>query len=91
MGSQRNDSAEADTGFATQGGRIMGSLPLMSPEQFTAPSEVTVVSDVYSFGVVLYEMLTGRLLYVASCVAERVQRMLHEVPVSLSGKEIVPT
>ncbi len=81
-GSQGNDNAETNAGFATQCGTIMGSLPWMSPEQFTAPSEVTVVSDVYSFGVVLYEMLTGKMPYTASTGTEWMQKVLHEIPVS---------
>lgn len=82
MGSQRNDGVETDAGFATQCGKIMGSLPWMSPEQFTAPSEVTVVSDVYSFGVVLYELLTGKMPYAATNGTEWMRKVLHETPVS---------
>jgi eukaryotic-like serine/threonine-protein kinase len=69
-----------DAGFATQCGEIMGSLPWMSPEQLTAPSEVTVTSDVYSFGMVLYEMLTGRMPFTASNSAEWIRRILNETP-----------
>jgi serine/threonine protein kinase len=84
-GSQPNDHGGTDAGFATRFGSIVGSLPWMSPEQFTAPNEVTVVSDVYSFGVVLYEMLTGKLPYAASSGAEWMQKAIREIPVCLAS------
>jgi len=76
---QGTGTAKASTaGFATECGRIMGSLPWMSPEQFTAPSDVTVASDIYSFGVVLYEMYTGKMPY--SLDGDWLRRVLHEIP-----------
>lgn len=76
---QGTGTAKASTaGFATECGRIMGSLPWMSPEQFTAPGDVTVASDIYSFGVVLYEMYTGKMPY--SLDGDWLRRVLHEIP-----------
>jgi len=76
---QETGTAKASTaGFATECGRIMGSLPWMSPEQLTAPSDVTVASDIYSFGVVLYEMYTGKMPY--SLDGDWLRRVLHEIP-----------
>jgi len=44
----------------TRKGRIIGTLPYMSPEQIQA-KPVDVRSDTYALGVLLYEMLTGKL------------------------------
>ena len=76
------DTGPTDTSFATECGKVMGSLPWMSPEQFMAPDKVTTTSDVYSFGVVLYEMLTGRMPYDASNAEEWTRKVLQEIPVS---------
>ena len=89
-GSGETAEARTDAGFVTQCGKIMGSLPWMSPEQFTAPNAVTVASDVYSFGVVLYQMLTGRMPFTASNSEDWIKKILHETPtppVSTSGAD----
>ena len=44
----------------TRKGRIIGTLPYMSPEQIQGKS-VDLRADVYALGVLLYEMLTGKL------------------------------
>ncbi|MFN2544382.1 MAG: protein kinase [Actinomycetota bacterium] len=44
---------------ATTTGRVLGSVPYLSPEQVQG-SDVDARSDVYACGVVLYETLTGK-------------------------------
>jgi len=47
-----------------QGGRIMGTLPYMSPEEARGDRDaLDVRSDVYSLGVVFYELMTDALPY----------------------------
>ena len=45
----------------TRQGALLGTLPYMSPEQFTGdPAQIDVRCDVYALGVIGYEMLVGK-------------------------------
>ncbi|NUP45612.1 MAG: protein kinase [Streptomyces sp.] len=52
-------SYAVDNEALTMTGRLIGTPPFMSPEQFTAPREVTGASDVFSLGSVLVYAATG--------------------------------
>ncbi len=61
--SEASDAAKEQK--LTQAGMVLGTLPYMSPEQFTG-KELDNRSDIYSLGVMAYEMLTSQLPFKAN-------------------------
>lgn len=57
----------------------VGTPAYMSPEQI-AGTEVTVRSDIYSLGLVLYELFTGKAVFVGKTVADLSRQHLEAVP-----------
>jgi len=68
--------AQTVTLGGTREGTILGTASYMAPEQARGRA-VDRRADIWAFGVVLYEMLTGRRLFVAESVVETLGAVLH--------------
>jgi len=69
-------------------GTAAGTPGYMSPEQLTGGT-VDSRSDVFAFGAVLYEMVTGRRVFVRSSAADTAAAVLRDTPKAPS--ELVPS
>jgi tetratricopeptide (TPR) repeat protein len=81
------DADLAATTLHTEVGKLIGTLPYMSPEQVSGdPDELDTRSDVYSLGVVLYELLAGSTPYeVSRGRIHEAARVIAEVPARRLG------
>lgn len=64
FGLARFTENEPGATMATELGRLVGTVPYMSPEQVCGlTDQIDVRTDVYALGLLLFELLTGRLPY----------------------------
>jgi serine/threonine protein kinase len=70
----------AETQGLTMTGATIGTPSYMSPEQCEAKRELTGASDQYSLGIVAYEMLAGRLPFLADTTIGLLYAQVHEPP-----------
>lgn len=75
----------ADTGpeSKTSTNVVVGTPNYMAPEQFTDSSKVDHRADVWAMGVVIYEMLAGRVPFLASNYQELLYKIAHAAPTPL--------
>ncbi|MEQ8788640.1 MAG: serine/threonine-protein kinase [Pirellulaceae bacterium] len=67
----------------TMTGGIIGTPSYMPPEQAGGRGDqIGVCSDVYSLGAVLYQLLTGSPPFRSANVAQTIQQVLHDEPIS---------
>ncbi|MER6028429.1 serine/threonine-protein kinase [Streptomyces sp. NPDC001851] len=76
--SRAAESTAADD--LTQTGRVMGTPPFMSPEQFTSPHEVGPATDVFSLGAVVAYAATGRGPFDSASHWETATRVVEREP-----------
>jgi outer membrane protein assembly factor BamB len=73
-------SRAADNQALTATGRLIGTPPFMSPEQFAAPRDVTAASDVFSLGSLLVFAATGKGPFDADSPYLTGYQVMHEQP-----------
>ena len=74
-------SRAADNQTLTVTGRVIGTPPFMSPEQFAAPRDVTAASDVFSLGTLLVYAATGNRPFDGGSPYTTGYQVVHEQPV----------
>jgi serine/threonine protein kinase/tetratricopeptide (TPR) repeat protein len=65
----------ANEATMTQAGEVVGSLPYLSPEMIHGET-VDLRADIWAFGVILYEMLSGKRLFLGQTAAETMMKII---------------
>ncbi|MFJ4831613.1 PQQ-binding-like beta-propeller repeat protein [Streptomyces sp. NPDC088747] len=73
-------SRAADNQALTVTGRLIGTPPFMSPEQFVSPRDVTAASDVFSLGSLLVYAATGNRPFVGGSPYLTGYQVMYEEP-----------
>ncbi len=71
----------------TEVGKVMGTVPYMSPEQVQG-RELDRRSDIFSMGVILHEMITGSRPFGGESSADLISSILRDVPESVTDLKV---
>src|SRR5439155_702068 len=74
----------SETQGLTMTGATIGTPSYMSPEQCEAKRELSGASDQYSLGIVAYELLAGRLPFLADTTIGLLYAQVHEPPQAIA-------
>jgi serine/threonine-protein kinase len=78
-------SGEAEApGVLTQTGQIFGSPNYMSPEQLRSATDVDGRTDIWALGVVFYELVSGKLPFGGTSMADVLAAVVRDPPAPLS-------
>ena len=89
MGSSNITNSPTITMAATRAGVILGTAAYMPPEQAKG-KPVDKRADIWAFGVVLFEMLTGRQMFVGETAPETLASVMRDDPKWQTLTEDVP-
>ncbi len=76
---------DPSTAPLTHTSAIMGSPNYMCPEQLVATKNVDMRADIWALGVVLYELIGGKVPFVAETMPEIIGLILQNKPLSISA------
>jgi eukaryotic-like serine/threonine-protein kinase len=78
--SKMTDRSGVAAGAATATSALMGSPLYMSPEQMRSAKDVDARTDLWALGVILFELVTGRPVFLGESVTELAIRVANEAP-----------
>jgi len=80
-------SDDQKTEALTREGRVMGTMPYMSPEQVQGKT-LDARSDIFSMGVILYELATGKRPFGGATSADLISSILRDNPDSATDVKL---
>jgi serine/threonine-protein kinase len=78
--SKMTDRSGVAAGAATGTSALMGSPLYMSPEQMRSAKDVDARTDIWALGVILFELITGRPVFLGESVTELAIQVANESP-----------